>query len=224
MVNNGYSANIVQKITAKANAPLTKCAWSNDGQIIYVGDIKGMVQGFSLANSTFTDVGKHNAPISAIHVVPGQGILITAAYENVINFWQPGTSQPVFVLDMGNKVFCTDFSNPLLLVAMNNEKIGIVDINNANQKTIIESGDLGKHSQIQSCAINKKADTIGLSTFDGRSNIATITKTSSGTYTQVHIHHYLLEIHHNLQISQSLRRTILHHIIPCQLSVIQSCQ
>lgn len=45
--------------------------------------------------------------------------------------------------------------------------------------------DLGKNSLLQSCAINKNADTIGLSTFDGRSNISNIVKSASGVYTQV---------------------------------------
>lgn len=120
VINNGYSASITQKISTKAKAPLTKCAWSQDGQNIYVGDVTGLVQAYNIANGNFVDIGKHNAAISAIHVVPGQGIIITAAYENIINFWQPGNNQPVFVLDMGSKVFCSDFSNPILLVCMAN--------------------------------------------------------------------------------------------------------
>jgi hypothetical protein len=86
---------------------------------------------------------------------------------------------------MGNKVFCSDFSFPILLAGLGNEKIGIVDINNAGNKTILDSSDLGKNSLIQSCAINKNNDTIGLSTFDGRSNIANIIKSPNGLYTQV---------------------------------------
>lgn len=179
---------------------MTKCVWSQDGQNIYVGDVAGLIQAYNVANGNFVDIGKHNAAISALHVVPGQGIIISAAYESTINFWQPGNNQPIFVLDMGNKVFCTDFSNPLLLVCMANEKIGIVDINNANQKTILDSVDLGKNSQIQSCAINKNADTIGLSTFDGRSNIATITKAASGNYSQVN-YYFIIETNYYFQVA-----------------------
>lgn len=89
---------------------------------------------------------------------------------------------------MGNKVFCSDFSYPILITGLANEKIGIVDINNAANKTILESTDLGKNSQIQSIAINRATDTIGLSTFDGRSNIANIQKSPTGSYAQVHIY------------------------------------
>lgn len=68
--------------------------------------------------------------------------------------------------------------------------MGIIDINNLGQKTITDSADLGKHSQIQSVAINSKATTVGLSTFDGRSNITGITKSPNGGYLQVN--HLLL--------------------------------
>lgn len=50
---------------------------------------------------------------------------------------------------------------------------------------------LGKNSQIQSIAINKATDTMGLSTFDGRSNIANIVKSPTGQYTQVNIYYYI---------------------------------
>jgi hypothetical protein len=88
---------------------------------------------------------------------------------------------------MGAKVFCSDFANPILIVGLGGEKIGIIDITNTNNKTILESVDLGKNSLLQSCAINKTGDTIGLSTFDGRSNISTIVKNPTGVYTQVNV-------------------------------------
>jgi hypothetical protein len=125
-----------------------------------------------------------------LHIVPNQNVLISAAFENNVHFWQPGNSQPVFTIDMGNKVFSSDFANPLLLLGLANEKIGIVDITNTNNKTILDSADLGKNSLIQSCAINKNGDTIGLSTFDGRSNISNIVKGPTGVYTQVINYYY----------------------------------
>lgn len=60
-----------------------------------------------------------------------------------------------------------------------------MDINNASNKTTLDSADLGKNSLLQSVAINKTGDTIGLSTFDGRSNISNIVKSTTGQYSQV---------------------------------------
>lgn len=96
-------------MNVKAKSPLTKCVWSQDCQVIYVGDITGLIQAFNVQTQQFTDVGKHNAAISALHVIPNQNVIISAAFENNIHFWQPGNNQPVFTIDMGNKVFSSDF-------------------------------------------------------------------------------------------------------------------
>lgn len=186
-----------QKVSVKAKNPLTKCIWSQDSSAIYVGDATGLIQAFNVQTQQFIDVGKHSAAISALHVIPGQNVVISAAFENNVHFWQVGNPQPVLTIDMGNKVFCSDFANPILILGLATEKVGIIDITNTNNKTILESTDLGKNSLLQSCAINKLGDTIGLSTFDGRSNISNIIKGPTGSYTQVFFK-IILENHHNL--------------------------
>ena len=118
--NAGYTPALQIKINVKAKSPLTKCVWSQDNTIIYVGDITGLIQAFNLQTQQFTDVGKHNAAISALHVIPGQNIVISAAFENNVYFWQPGNTAPVFTIDMGNKVFCSDFAYPILLTGLGN--------------------------------------------------------------------------------------------------------
>ena len=75
--------------------------------------------------------------------------------------------------------------------------IAIIDVTNPGNKTILDSKDLGKNSLIQSCAINNKQDTIGLSTFDGRSNISKILKNSTtGLFTMVFLLFILGKYHH----------------------------
>lgn len=175
-------------MSVKAKNPLTKCIWSQDCQTIYVGDVTGLIQAFNVQTQQFVDIGKHNTAISALHIVPGQNIVISTAFENSIHFWQPGNPTPAFTIDIGNKVFCSDFANPILIAGLGNEKIGIIDITNPNNKTILDSIDLGKNSLLQSCAINKTGDTIGLSTFDGRSNISSIVKSPTGIYSQVNFY------------------------------------
>jgi WD40 repeat protein len=78
--SNGFSPCIIQKLSTKAKSPLTKCVWSNDAQFIYVGDITGLIQAFNVQTQAFMDVGKHTAAISALHIVPNQNIIISAAY------------------------------------------------------------------------------------------------------------------------------------------------
>lgn len=80
VVATGFSAGLTQKVNVKAKSPLTKCAWSQDCQTIYVGDITGLIQAFNVQTQQFTDMGKHNAAISALHIVPNQNIIISAAF------------------------------------------------------------------------------------------------------------------------------------------------
>ncbi len=80
VVNSGYSSSLTMKITVKAKNPLTKCVWSQDCQSIYVGDVTGLIQAFNVQTQQFVDVGKHNAAISALHVVSNQNVIISGAF------------------------------------------------------------------------------------------------------------------------------------------------
>ena len=71
----------------------------------------------------------------------------------------------------------------MLVVGTANERILLIDINNQNSKTIVDSLDLGKFSQIQSIVINSKGSTFGIASFDGRANLSSITKNVNGLYS-----------------------------------------
>jgi hypothetical protein len=73
----------------------------------------------------------------------------------------------------------------MLVVGTAGERILLIDINNQNSKTIVDSLDLGKFSQIQSIAINQKGSTFGIASFDGRANLSSITKNANGLYASV---------------------------------------
>lgn len=48
-----------------------------------------------------------------------------------------GNPNPTFTLDVGNKVFASDFKNNIFACGTGNEKIVIFDIANMQQKTIL---------------------------------------------------------------------------------------
>jgi hypothetical protein len=52
-------------------------------------------------------------------------------------------------------------------------------------RSIVDSNDLGKNSQIQSIAINQKCNTFGIASIDGRANLSSITKSVNGLYNPV---------------------------------------
>jgi hypothetical protein len=61
----------------------------------------------------------------------------------------------------------------------------MVDINNPTSRSIVESVDLGKFSQIQSIALNYKGSAFGVASFDGRANISGLSKTINGNFAPV---------------------------------------
>jgi mRNA export factor len=145
----------------------------------------GSIKVYDLGSGQTMDIGRHGAAISGLHFVPGQNVIISTAYEATINFWQPGNPSPVLTLQAENKVFSSDFQFPILVAGTANERIMIVDINNTNSRSLVDSLDLGKFSQIQSVAINLKGTTFGIASFDGRANLSSIIKNSNGLYTSV---------------------------------------
>lgn len=88
-------------------------------------------------------------------------------------------------LNVENKVYVADCSNNILAGATNGEKLFYTDMQMASQgnKTLLDSTDLGKYSQIQSLSLDQKGECVGLTTIDGRSNISSLTKTSHGFKT-----------------------------------------
>ena len=67
-----------------------------------------------------SNIGKHNTGVSSLHMIPGQNILISTAYENNIHFWQMGNPNPTFTLDVNNKVFASDFKNNIFACGTGN--------------------------------------------------------------------------------------------------------
>lgn len=63
----------------------------------------------------------------------------------------------------------------------------MVDINNSNTRSVVESTDLGKFSQIQSIALNQKCTAYGVASFDGRANLSSINKNVNGNYASVNL-------------------------------------
>jgi mRNA export factor len=180
-----YGPAIFQKLSYKFPFPALKCTWNDQGSQIYVGLMDGSIKVFDLGSSQTADVGRHNAAISSLHFVPGMNAIVSTGYESTAQIWQLGTPNPVMSINADNKIFCSDFQFPTLVAGTANERILVVDINANNSRTLVDSNDLGKFSQIQSIAINQKCSTFGIASFDGRANISSINKNVNGLYAPV---------------------------------------
>lgn len=185
VANGAYGFAILQKLAYKFPSPALKCVWNDQCTQIYVGLMDGTIKIYDLGSGQTADMGRHNVSISSLNFVPGQNVLVSTGYENIINFWQAGNPNPVLTVNADNKVFAADFQYPLLIAGTANERIMIVDITNPNSRTVLDSLDLGKFSQIQSIALNQKGSTYGIASFDGRANLSAIVKGVNGLYTSV---------------------------------------
>ena len=176
-------ASISQKAITNINSPATCCAWSSDNSSLYLGCGDGMIKKLDLNNMGMMDVGKHNAGVSTLNYINELNVLASTGYESKIHFWQ-GNPNPAFSLDVGNKVFCSDYKNGVMAGGILGEKIFLIDMANVSQQnmTLVDSVDLGKYSQLQSVVLDTKGETIGLATADGRANISGLIKGSNGSF------------------------------------------
>lgn len=115
-----YGTAIFQKVSYKFNQPVLKAAWNDQNTQIYVGLLDGSVKAFDVQSQQIADIGKHNAGISSLHFVPGMNAIVSTAYENTVQIWQPGSPNPVMSIQADNKVFCSDFQFPTLIAGTAN--------------------------------------------------------------------------------------------------------
>jgi WD40 repeat protein len=170
---------ILQKASTNINTvPLCSC-WNADCSALYVGCMDGTIKIIDLNTMNASEIGRHSASVSHLHYIPQQSILISNGYENRINFWQGGPN-PAMTVDVMNKVFVTDYKNGVLCGGTANEMIFFLEMATVSSgaKTIVDSAELGKFSQIESIALDAKAETIGLGTVDGRANISKVVRVS----------------------------------------------
>jgi len=147
-----------------------------------VGLLDGSIKVYDLGSGGLGDIGRHNAAISSLHFVTGMNAIVSTGYESVAQIWQLGQPNPVMQINADNKIFTSDFQFPVLVAGTANERILITDINNLNTRTMVDSTDLGKFSQIQSIAINQKCTAYGIASFDGRANLSSLNKNVNGLY------------------------------------------
>ena len=75
-----YGSSIAQKSTANLGTPALCCCWAPDNSKIFVGCIDGTIKAVDTSNMSVMDIGKQNAGISSLHMVPNQNILTSTAY------------------------------------------------------------------------------------------------------------------------------------------------
>jgi WD40 repeat protein len=177
--NQQGNVGVVQKFSMKLQAPIMGLAWNGQNNGLFLGCADNFVRAVDLSASKSVDIGKHTSPVKDVFFVAAQNTIISTSYDKNINFWQVGNPNPVFNLPIANKIYVSDFVNPIFGAGLADEKILLFDINNIGRKVILDS-QLGKGSQIQSLAISPDCETFGVGSIDGRANLSALGKQTSG--------------------------------------------
>lgn len=184
VIQNQFGKFLQQKFSTKMSQPALKCTWNDQSSQLFIGLIDGTVKAIDINTQQTADLFKHTSAISSLHFIPTMNTLICSGYDSLIKCYQVGNSSPSLTIDAQNKVFASDFQFPYLVAGTANEKLLFYDLKNSS-KTVLDSADLGKNSQIQAVAINHKATSYGVATFDGRANISSISKNTAGVFSPV---------------------------------------
>ncbi len=127
---------INEKMCIKVNAPIQTCCWNTDNNsTITLGCADGFVRCVDLSSGSVVDIGKHSDPVCKVFFAPSQNVIISIGYDKNIHFWQKGNPNPVFTYPTKNKIYVSDFVNPLLALGTSEERIMLLDINNLNNVT-----------------------------------------------------------------------------------------
>lgn len=169
----------VQKFQLKLPAPVLSLCWNPQGTGLFVGCADNFVRAVDLSAGKSMEVGKHTGPVKDVFYVAQQNAIISTSYDKNINFWQMGNPNPIYNVNLQYKLYASEFQYPLFAAGLSGEKILLFDINNINQKVILDS-QLGKESQIQSVSLSADCETFGMGSVDGRANLSTIGKQISG--------------------------------------------
>jgi WD40 repeat protein len=180
-----FGPALFQKFCSKYPYPPLKCCWNDEGTQIYVGLLDGSVNVFDFGGGQGMEVGRHGSAINSLHFVTGMNAVLSAAHEPMAQIWQPHSPTPILSLNAENKIFTSAFQYPMFVAGTANEKILMLDLYSYNSKILIDSSDLGKHSQIQSIALNPKGNICGIGSNDGRTTIMSLIKNVSGLLTHV---------------------------------------
>ena len=93
-VQTGYQSSINQKVAYKFNMPALKCAWNDNANQLYVGLMDGSIKAYDINTGQVGDIGKHNCATSSLHYIPGQNVIVSTGYENVVNFGNQAIRTP----------------------------------------------------------------------------------------------------------------------------------
>lgn len=100
---------IVQKYETKLSAPVMGISWNAQSNGLFVGCGDNSVKALDLTANKTIDIGKHNNAVKEVFYAPTQNAIISCSYDKTIQFWQLNNPNPVYTINLPQKVYCADF-------------------------------------------------------------------------------------------------------------------
>lgn len=124
--NNGTA---VAKAMITHDAPVLCTDFSGDGQLVFSGGCCKTAKMWHLATQQQQVVAKHDAPIKALHWINDLNALATGSWDKTIRYWDTRTANPVARVELPERLYAMDVSQPHLMVAATAEgHIAIYDL------------------------------------------------------------------------------------------------
>jgi len=182
---DNYSAKLVLKGGFEVEDPILSLAWCDDDATkIFGGCINGSVKVLDVSAGKHMNVGVHDNSVKSVYWIPKANLVMSLSFDKSMRFWDCRQQNPAAAIDLGQKVFCSDFLFPYVAVGLSDEKMIFLDLNNLqnlqNNKLDYFDSPLGKGSQITALSFWSDLGGIGVGTHDGRVNVSKFMQDSKG--------------------------------------------
>lgn len=121
--------------TQLSNPLLSGCFYDNNKMA--AGSVNGMLYVVDVASGQVSEIKAHEAGIRKIRVF--NNILITASWDKKLKFWDMRSDTPVYTHDLLHKVYSMDIKNDNLVVALSNNTIVALSINDLQHQRILHT-------------------------------------------------------------------------------------
>ena len=173
---DNYSAKLVLKGGFEVDDPILSLDWCiDDTGKIFGGSINGTVKALDVQSGKSVNVGQHENSVKDVYWIPKANLALSLSFDKTMKFWDCRQQQPAAGVDLGAKVFCSDFLFPYIGIGLADERIMFLDLNNLQNlqgKPDSYESPLGKGSQVTALSFWTDLGGIGVGTHDGRINVS----------------------------------------------------
>ncbi|GAM23680.1 hypothetical protein SAMD00019534_068550 [Acytostelium subglobosum LB1] len=131
---SSYSApQGVPKAMADYEAPILCTDWMPDCTKVMIGGCDNKAKLWDLATNQLTQIAQHNAPIKDLFWIKEKNVMVTGSWDKTLKYWDIRQQNPVFSIDLPERVYSMDVVGETLAIATADRKAHVFNMNNPNQ-------------------------------------------------------------------------------------------